>query len=166
MLVLYNQKDSISWVTGEITSIEDIKEIPQLQNILKEQSVLFQSEDGTTYDFRYLKILASQYGIIYEETDDPEKILEKIKYRMTFISPSKEDNTEAILELSQDNKNKIESKNIISLFANGEQTSYTPNATTIGSMWCKEVAFEKISLNDVPEEYQDEVVYRLENKIY
>lgn len=74
--------------------------------------------------------------------------------------------TDTILELSFLDDKKESSKNVISLYANGSRTAYIPDATTVGAMWTNSIALGKKTIDDVPEQYKDEVTYRLENNIF
>lgn len=164
MVSLYDQRSNIQWTTG-LKTVEEMKQDPILKKFFIEPIILYYNRKNEVYKFDFLNELLGTYNI--DSALPPEEAFIKLRAYMDILQyPTAEENNKAILELSN-NEDKIEtSKDIISFYANGNHTAYIPNATTVGAMWVGLVALGKKTINDVPEQYKDEVIYRLENNIF
>ena len=65
---LYDGESSIYWAHGGMMTKEEMEEVPQLEQLLSEPSVLFDNGLGKVFNWLLLSVLCEKWGV--EETGD------------------------------------------------------------------------------------------------
>lgn len=169
MYKIYDKNSSLNWAYYGFKTVEEMKSDVRFNYLFQDNDYLLVIDnEEKVYDVVDLENLFNKYNYdnqIYSNFT-PEEALKITEYRIQIPKPSIGENNQAILELSNIDDKEESSKNVISLYANGNRTAYIPDATTIGAMWTNSIALGKKTIDDVPEQYKDEVTYRLENNIF
>lgn len=172
-MYIYNNKSDIKWAYFGTMTAAQMKQDKIFYGIFENPTVLFDANDGLVYDYISLQSLIDKYanydikGNPDIDINDPESALTIIQERMKYYNIISNHDNLITLELSKDKLDKSEdNKNIISLYADGSLTNYTPAATYIGMLWANYIAFGREQFEAIPARYKDEVRYRLNNKIF